>query len=393
MTELSQRYDWRTLEAQARQPVRIEDNAALAEHAARWRQQPLLALDTEFMRTETFYPIPGLIQVADERGCYLIDPLKVTDMTPLAQVLAAPGVLKVVHAGSEDLELFRHSYGVLPAPLFDTQIGAAFVGWGFSMGLQRMVSEVLQVELGKGETTSDWLQRPLTPEQEHYAALDVAYLPALALRQRQQLAEQGRLDWADEECAALAEAVAAQDEQDPGTYYQRFSQAWHFDEVRRAALRDLAAWRERTCRRRNLARNRVLRNQWLLEIAEKLPRNEAQLERIIQRARVVRQFGGEILQLVAQAEASAQRQPPAPIERPLHYVWNKRLKQLRAIGQEAAQRHGLMPELLLRKRDLDALIRSREELGRYCLPPSLAGWRKVLVGDALLAKIEQFDKS
>jgi ribonuclease D len=353
----------------------------------------LLALDTEFMRTETFYPIPGLIQVADEQGCYLIDPLRVTDMSPLAEVLAEPGVLKVIHAGSEDLELFRHSYGVLPSPLYDTQIGAAFVGWGFSMGLQRMVSEVLEVELGKGETTSDWLQRPLTPEQEHYAALDVAYLPALALLQREQLAEQGRLEWAEEECAALADTVAAQDEQNPDAYFQRFSQVWHFNDLHRAALRDLAAWRERTCRARDLSRNRLLRNQVLLEIAEKLPTTEQQLDRIIQRGRVVREFGGEILQVIAAAEASAQSNPPAEIDRPLHYVWNKRLKQLRAIGRQAAEQHGILPEILLRKRDLDALIRSHDEFGHYRLPPSLLGWRKSLVGDALLARIEQFDKS
>jgi ribonuclease D len=393
MTDLSQRYDWRNLERQAATPVRINDDAALAEHAQRWLTQPLLALDTEFMRTETFYPIPGLIQVADEQGCYLIDPLRVTDMSPLAEVLAEPGVLKVIHAGSEDLELFRHSYGVLPSPLYDTQIGAAFVGWGFSMGLQRMVSEVLEVELGKGETTSDWLQRPLTPEQEHYAALDVAYLPALALLQREQLAEQGRLEWAEEECAALADTVAAQDEQNPDAYFQRFSQVWHFNDLHRAALRDLAAWRERTCRARDLSRNRLLRNQVLLEIAEKLPTTEQQLDRIIQRGRVVREFGGEILQVIAAAEASAQSNPPAEIDRPLHYVWNKRLKQLRAIGRQAAEQHGILPEILLRKRDLDALIRSHDEFGHYRLPPSLLGWRKSLVGDALLARIEQFDKS
>lgn len=391
MTDLSQRYDWRNLERQAANPVRIADDATLAEHAERWLEQPLLALDTEFMRTETFYPIPGLIQVADECGCYLIDPLQVKDMSPLVRVLAAPGVLKVVHAGSEDLELFRHSYGVMPSPLYDTQIGAAFVGWGFSMGLQRMVSEVLEVELGKGETTSDWLQRPLTPEQEHYAALDVAYLPALALLQREQLTANGRLEWAVEECAALADSVAAQDEQDPHSYFQRFSQAWHFDACHRAALRDLSAWREQTCRRRDLSRNRLLRNQALLDIAEKLPSTETQLDRIIQRGRVVREFGAEILQVVAGAAESARQNPPAEIDRPLHYVWNKRLKQLRAIGRQAADKHGLMPEVLLRKRDLDALIRSHDEYGHYRLPSSLSGWRKALVGDALLARIEQFD--
>ncbi|MBV0932923.1 ribonuclease D [Marinobacterium weihaiense] len=393
MSDLKQCYDWQKLEQLAATPVRINDDASLAEHARRWLSQPLLALDTEFMRTETFYPIPGLIQVADEQGCYLIDPLQISDMRPLAQVLAAPEVLKVVHAGSEDLELFRHSYGVLPAPLHDTQIAAAFVGWGFSMGLQRMVSEVLEVELGKGETTSDWLQRPLTPEQEHYAALDVAYLPALALMQREQLEQRGRLSWVEEECAALCEAVSAQDEQDPESYYQRFSQAWHFDATHRAALRDLTAWRERTCRARDLSRNRLLRNQVLLDIAEKLPQTEQQLDRIVQRGRVIREFGQAILAVLAQAEASARDNPPAEIERPLHYVWNKRLKQLRAIGREAAQAHDLMPEVLLRKRDLDALIRSRDQYSHYRLPPSLSGWRKPLVGEALLARIEQFDKS
>lgn len=393
MSDLKQRYDWQRLERLAADPVRIGNDAALAEHAQRWLQQPLLAIDTEFMRTETFYPIPGLIQVADEAGCYLIDPLHIKDMSPLAQVLAAPDVLKVVHAGSEDLELFRHSYGVLPSPLYDTQIAAAFVGWGFSMGLQRMVSEVLGVALGKGETTSDWLQRPLTPEQEHYAALDVAYLPSLALIQCEQLNERGRLAWVEQECAALAGAVASQDDQDPQCYYQRFSQAWHFDATHRAALRDLAAWRERICRERDLSRNRLLRNQVLLDIAEKLPVNETQLDRIIQRGRVVREFGHDILAIIAGAPESARQNPPAEIDRPLHYVWNKRLKQLRAIGREAAEKYDLLPEVLLRKRDLDGLIRSRDEYGRYRLPPSLSGWRKTLVGDALLARIEQFDKS
>ncbi|MBR9829911.1 MAG: ribonuclease D [Oceanospirillales bacterium] len=393
MTDLWQRYDWQVLERHAASPVRIDDNATLAEHAERWLKQPLLALDTEFMRTDTFYPIPGLIQIADEHGCYLIDPLSVSDMTPLVRVLAAPEVLKVIHAGSEDLELFRHSYGVLPAPLYDTQIGAAFAGWGFSMGLQRMVASALEVELGKGETTSDWLQRPLTPEQERYAALDVAYLPALALLQRQQLTERGRLAWAEEECAALSEVISLQDEQDPYSYFKRFSQAWHFDDVQRAALRDLAAWREQTCRRRDLSRNRLLRNQVLLDIAEKQPSTEAQLDRMIQRGRVVREFGSEILQLLANATESARINPPEQIARPLHYVWNKRLKQLRAIGRQAAEQHDLLPEVLLRKRDLDGLIHSLEAFGHYRLPPSLSGWRKPLVGDALLARIEQFDKS
>jgi len=393
MTELMQRYDWKRLEQAAATPVWINDTATLARHCEQWQQMPLIAIDTEFMRTETFYPIPGLIQVADDRHCYLIDPLKIEDMSPLAAVLRAPEVLKVLHAGNEDIELFRHSYGAVPQPLYDTQVGAAFVGWGFSMGLQRMVAHALDVELGKGETTSDWLQRPLTAEQERYAALDVAYLPALALMQRQRLESLGRLEWVMEECKDIGRSIALADEADPQHYFQRFSQVWHFDDERRALLRDLSAWRERTCRDRDVSRNRLLRNEMILEIAERMPQTEQHLDNIIKRGRIMREYGQELMAIILTASDSAQVNPPAEIDRPLHYVWNKRLKQLRAIGRKAAEEHDLLPEILLRKRDLDALIHSRDAQGRYHLPPSLSGWRKPLVGDALLHRIQQFETS
>jgi ribonuclease D len=393
MTELMQRYDWHRLQQAAASPIWINDTATLVHYCQQWLQLPLIALDTEFMRTETFYPIPGLIQIADDQGCYLIDPLQVEDMSPLAEVLRAPEVLKVLHAGNEDMELFRHSYGVLPQPLYDTQVGAAFAGWGFSMGLQRLVAYALEVELGKGETTSDWLQRPLTAEQEHYAALDVAYLPVLALMQHEQLEARGRLSWVMEECESIGASVMAADEADPHAYFQRFSQVWHLDDVRRALLRDLSAWREQTCRARDVSRNRLLRNEMLLEIAERMPQNEQHLDAIIKRGRIMREYGQAIMALIAAAPESARSNPPAEIERPLHYVWNKRLKQLRAIGRQAAEANDLLPEILLRKRDLDALIRSRDAEGHYHLPPSLSGWRKTLVGDALLNRIEQFETS
>ncbi|SEA55095.1 ribonuclease D [Marinobacterium iners] len=393
MTELMQRYDWHRLQQAAASPIWINDTATLMHYCQQWLQLPLIALDTEFMRTETFYPIPGLIQIADDQGCYLIDPLQVEDMSPLAEVLCAPDVLKVLHAGNEDMELFRHSYGVLPQPLYDTQVGAAFAGWGFSMGLQRLVAYALEVELGKGETTSDWLQRPLTAEQEHYAALDVAYLPVLALMQHEQLEARGRLSWVMEECESIGASVMAADEADPQAYFQRFSQVWHLDDVRRALLRDLSAWREQTCRERDMSRNRLLRNEMLLEIAERMPQNEQHLDAIIKRGRIMREYGQAIMAIIAAAPESARQNPPAEIDRPLHYVWNKRLKQLRSIGRQAAGANDLLPEILLRKRDLDALIRSRDAEGHYHLPPSLSGWRKPLVGDALLNRIEQFETS
>ncbi len=307
MTELMQRYDWHRLQQAAASPIWINDTATLMHYCQQWLQLPLIALDTEFMRTETFYPIPGLIQIADDQGCYLIDPLQVEDMSPLAEVLRAPDVLKVLHAGNEDMELFRHSYGVLPQPLYDTQVGAAFAGWGFSMGLQRLVAYALEVELGKGETTSDWLQRPLTAEQEHYAALDVAYLPVLALMQHEQLEPRGRLSWVMEECESIGASVMAADEADPQAYFQRFSQVWHLDDVRRALLRDLSAWREQTCRERDMSRNRLLRNEMLLEIAERMPQNEQHLDAIIKRGRIMREYGQAIMAIIAAAPESARQ--------------------------------------------------------------------------------------
>ena len=196
-----------------------------------------------------------------------------------------------------------------------------------------------------------------------------------------------------EECEETGRSITAADEADPESYYRRFSQVWQLDEVRIALLRDLSAWRERTCRQQDISRNRLLRNEVLLTIAERMPKSLQQLDSIIKRGRVVREYGQKVLELIAAAPESARTNPPAPIDRPLHYVWNKRLKQLRAIGRKAAETHDLLPEILLRKRDLDALIRSRDEEGHYHLPPSLSGWRKPLVGDALLKRIEEFETS
>lgn len=392
MTEKSRAWDWQQLERSAEAPCWIRDSETLAQHCERWRQLSMVALDTEFMRVDTFYPRPGLIQLADEYNCYLIDPLCIEDFSAFVELMADDSVLKLIHAGSEDLELLLNSYGVLPEPLFDTQIAAAFAGWGFSMGLQRLVDHALGVQLGKGETTSDWMQRPLTPEQEHYAALDVAYLPAIALQLQEQLKQLGRLDWVMEECSVLRMSVIDTDPQGL-SYYRRFSQVWNISEVKRAGLRDLTAWREQACRAQDIPRNRLLRNQHLLSIIERWPQTPEALSRVPElRRKVVKDHGETILNCIRNAQNSAAELPPEPIQRPLHYAWNKRIKVLKAIGREVAQEQGLAVEVLLRKRDVDALIQSRSSVGGYTLPPTLQGWRKPLVGEALLEQLQQFEQ-
>lgn len=158
------------------EPIWIEQDTELAELCQRWRQQAAIAVDTEFMRTSTFYPIAGLIQIGDGKGCYLIDPLAIQDFTPLRDLLLDESVTKVLHSCSEDLVVFQRLLGIVPAPLFDTQIAAAFAGYGFSLGYAGLVKAVLNTEIPKEETRSDWLQRPLSVAQLKYAALDVAHM-------------------------------------------------------------------------------------------------------------------------------------------------------------------------------------------------------------------------
>lgn len=386
-------YDWPVLEASAQKPIHISTNESLVECCARWQALPMIALDTEFQRIDTFYPIPGLIQIADDQHCYLVDPLSIDDFSPLADVFTNPDVLKIIHAGSEDLELFYHSLGVLPNPIFDTQLAAAFVGWGFTMGLQRLVEHTLDIQIGKGETTSDWLKRPLSPEQEVYAALDVAYLPAICKMQTAELERHSRYAWfAEESEVALKNAL----DQDPEghEYYRRFSQMWGLSDVKLAALRDVSMWREQQCRLRDTPRNWVLRNQTILSIIHKWPRNAYELGRTEDiRHKVVREEGEAVLAILANAQASLDETPVLPINRPLPIIWNKRLKKLKAVAREIAEKMGMAQEVLLRKKDLEALVRSGLETYEYQLPNELNGWRREVVGLALLDQLKQFDKN
>lgn len=385
-------YDWRTLERSAQQPRWVRTDQELAERVEYWRSLEMVALDTEFQRVDTFYPIPGLIQLADDQHCYLIDPLTLGDTAPFKALLEDESVLKVLHASTEDLELFYNSYQARPVPLFDTQVAAAFVGWGSSMGLRRMLEQELSVELAKEETTSDWLRRPLTAAQENYAALDVAYLPEIAHRQKEKLANLGRSGWVHQECMALLDTVIDRDPEGH-QYYKRFSQMYRRKPKQIAALRDLSAWREQLSRKENVPRNRILRNQALLEIVDKWPQGKAQLGRLSEmRHRTQRMYGDQIMAILAQAEESAKQNPPEPIPQPLHVHWAPHMKAVKAAARKLAEQWGLPPEVLLRKKELEALIRSADRQGNYSLPEEMTHWRRDEVGPLLLDALAALEK-
>ncbi|EKT4523101.1 ribonuclease D [Pseudomonas putida] len=360
----------------------IRDDQTLAEHCRGWRELPFVALDTEFMRVDTFYPKAGLIQVGEGNRAYLIDPLLIRDWQPLAELLDDPGVVKVLHACSEDLEVLLRLTGKLPQPLFDTQLAAGYLNIGFSMGYSRLVQDVLGLELPKGETRSDWLQRPLSDTQVSYAAEDAVHLAELFSALRPRLSDD-KYAWVLEDGAELVAQLRR--EVEPETLYRDVKLAWKLNPQQLAVLRELCAWREREARSRDLPRNRVLREHSLWPMAKSQPDNLSALAKIDDmHPRTIRQDGQFLLDLIKRAASLPAEQWPQALPEPLPIEASGMLKRLRAVGQAEGERLGIAPELMLRKKTLEALLKSGFPNGPYQLPDSLRGWRRERMGQALL---------
>jgi ribonuclease D len=360
----------------------IRDNASLAQHCANWRSLPFVAVDTEFMRVDTFYPIAGLLQVSEGERAYLIDPLLIDDWAPFAELLQDPAVVKVLHACSEDLEVFLRLTGSLPVALFDTQLAAAYLNLGFSMGYSRLVQAVLNIELPKGETRSDWLRRPLSETQISYAAEDVLHLAEVYTLLQQQLSAEKNA-WVLEDGAELVANLGR--EIAPEDAYREAKLAWKLSRAQLAVLRELCAWREREARARNQPRNRIIREHSLWPLARTQPDNLVALARIDDmHPKTVRQDGEFLLRLIKHAAATPPQDWPEALPEPLPLEASSLLKKLRAIGQREGERLNIAPELMLRKKTLEALLKTGYPNGPYRLPDSLRGWRRELMGQALL---------
>ncbi|KTS98144.1 ribonuclease D [Pseudomonas parafulva] len=360
----------------------IRDDLSLAEHCRDWRQLPFVAVDTEFMRVDTFYPKAGLIQIGDGKCAFLIDPLLIGNWQPLAELIEDRNVVKVLHACSEDLEVLLRLTGKLPQPLFDTQLAAGYLNLGFSMGYSRLVQEVLGIDLPKGETRSDWLQRPLSETQVSYAAEDAVHLAELFSALRARLSDD-KYAWVLEDGADLVAQLRR--EVQPDSLYREVKLAWKLSPQQLAVLRALCAWREREARLRDVPRNRILKEHALWPIAKSQPTNLAALARIDDmHPRTLRQDGETLLQLIKHAASLPAEQWPEPLPEPLPIEASGILKQLRAVGQAEGQRLGIAPELMLRKKTLEALLKSGYPNGPYTLPDSLRGWRRERMGQALL---------
>ena len=364
----------------------IDRTEQLNDAVALCEQAPFIAVDTEFARFDTYYPIVGLIQICDGQNCFLIDPLALPDPSPLAHLMQAESTCKVFHACSEDLEVFQHSMGLLPAPLFDTQIAAAVLGVGFSMSYQRLVEHYLNFSLPKDQTRSDWLKRPLTASQCDYAALDVVYLYQVYEMQLRALQSLNRLSWVEEECARMAEDLPTMIE--PDDFYKKVKGTHKLDRRQLNVLRALCAWREVMARNNDAPRNRVV-DQKALILVSRLDMTEKHqlLDDALMTPRQVKNYGDDILSIAASARSAPEDVYPAVIPRDRVPVNAKQLKLLRELADRRAEQLGISPKLLVKRRHLEELIKTE------VLPQGLLGWRKEAVGQDLLRTLASLSNS
>jgi len=359
-------------------------DAACAEVAA----AEVIALDTEFFRESTFHPVPALIQFSAGGPAYLVDPLEVACTEAFRQLLSA-GPLKLLHASSEDLEVFAHWAGVPVAPLVDTQIAQALLGDVPSMGYQKLVETWVGETLPKDETRSDWLQRPLSETQQRYAALDVVYLLDVWQHQREALERLGRRAWLEADCADLV-AQSARSETADGQWYLRHRQLWRLAPRQVEAYRRLTRWREGEARRRDVPRGWLIPDRLLYAIAEQLPQNRFELARVEGlKPALIKREGDELLRLVREAlSVDDEALPPAPLS-PLAPPFKQRLKVLKAVVNAKAENLGVAPEVLLKRRDFEALV-SADLMGQPL--PLPGGWRGEELNATLTAALEELSR-
>ncbi|MET3601497.1 ribonuclease D [Martelella mangrovi] len=247
----------------------IETTSALEEACAKLAKSEFVTVDTEFIRESTFWPELCLIQMASPDVEVLVDPLaKGIDLKPFFDLMADPSVVKVFHAARQDLEIVYHMGGLLPAPLFDTQVAAMVCGFGDSISYDQLVSRLTGAHIDKSSRFTDWRARPLNDKQLSYALADVTHLRDVYLKLRDELSREGRTDWVDEEMAIL---------ETPATYDLPPEQAWTRLKLRVkkpldfAVMQAVATWREHTARERNVPRRRVLKDDAVYEIAQQHP--------------------------------------------------------------------------------------------------------------------------
>ncbi len=359
----------------------ISDTDTLAACCRRLANTPFITVDTEFMREKTYWPILCLLQVAGPDEAVAIDTLADgIDLSPLLELFDDPNILKVFHAARQDLEIFFHMNGHLPKPLFDTQVAAMVCGFGDSVGYGTLAAKLAKANVDKSSQFTNWALRPLSERQIDYAISDVTHLRKIYEKLSRKLGANGRTDWLEEEMAVLTSSETYTFH--PDNAFRRLKTR-STDRRFLAVLREVAAWRESEAQRRDLPRNRVIRDEAITEIAHHMPKTTAELAR-------TRGLGQRL------AEGDAGNAVLAAVERgrniPDEDCPEPRLRQDPARGEGPVIE--LLKVLLKMKCDefevAQKLVASTADIERLAARgenadvPALHGWRQKIFGEEAL---------
>ena len=364
----------------------MTDSESLAALCGRLRAEPWVTVDTEFMRERTYYPELCVVQLAGSGDVAVVDAQAAgIDLAPLGALLADRGVLKVFHAARQDVEIFLEMFGSVPAPLFDTQVAAMVAGFGDQVGYDALVQALTGGSIDKAHRFSDWSARPLSASQIAYAAADVTHLREVHERLRERLERDGRLEWVAQEMAELDEPATYR--ADPEAMWERLRPKTNNRRML-GLLRATAAWREREAQRVNIPRQRLLKDECLLEIAATAPVTVDQLARVrgITRGFAEGRSGQGLLSALREAVALPdERLPAAPRGKDGPRASPALVALLRVLLAAKCEEHDVAPKLLASADELD-------RLATEAAPdvPALSGWRREVFGaDALALKAGQ----
>jgi ribonuclease D len=359
----------------------VETTADLQALTAELASAPYLALDTEFMRDQTYWPKLCLIQIAVPGNSAIVDPLAPgIDLTPFYDLLKRPDIVKVLHAARQDIEIFAQQGGVIPEPLFDTQIAAMVCGFGDAASYETLARKLAKVEIDKSARYSDWSHRPLNKRQLEYAMADVTHLCTIYEAMTRMLAKSGRAGWVEEEIAAL---------RDPSLYRLDPKEAWRRLKPRTtnkrflAMLATLAEWREREAQTRDMPRGRVLKDEALTEIASHPPENPEGLERIraVPKGFAASRMGKGLMDAIEQGRHA---NPPEGIEpRPQQRRREPNpaaVDLLKTLLRLKAEEIGVAPRLIANADDIERLAAQNDDG-----VSALHGWRAEVFGNDAIA--------
>jgi len=365
-----------------------------ADLAQRATEHGRLAIDTEFVSERRYQAQLCLVQVAvpdsDAEGGVrtdVLDPLgeNPPDPAPLARALADPAVEVIVHAGRQDVAIMRRTWDTDITRVFDTQVGAGFLGFGNQEGYESLVQRVLGVKLRGGEGFTRWDKRPLTDKQIAYAGDDARCLLTLGSAIERELDERGRLEWAREECRVVEES---NDVRTPERAYEKLPKLGRLDDKGRAVARRLCAWREDVARQMDRPPSYVIPDQAMMELARRSPKDRAALENIRGLPQqTLHKRGAEVIEQIRQGET--EEPPPPPPKAPKRDSSEAPLVSLaQAVVRHRSRESGVATELIATQSELTSLVgavRRGEDDSRV---RALRGWRRELVGDELRELIE-----